>query len=181
MNRAGHCRRLSASTQQLRLTQPGLAQARRQDRQLPIPTDQVVAHRPTPGHQQLQTSAPHRNLHRATGRSPLTPTHFVRHLPTQMLQTAEPATGEFSEAEPQTGVIGAVPMVVDAKIIFFFRRGSLSETPVTNACWLADLEATVAVEKLPVDPCTLAGEKKIYEVRGVVRGAETPRGGGADA
>ena len=50
-----------------------------------------------------------------------------------------------------------------------------------DACWLADLEAAVAVENLPVDPCTLVGEKKIYEVRCVVGGAETPRGGGADA
>ena len=63
----------------------------------------------------------------------------------------------------------------------FVGRGSLSETPVTNAFWSADLEAAVAVENLTVDPCTLVAEKKTDEVRGVVGRAETPRGGGADA
>jgi hypothetical protein len=45
----------------------------------------------------------------------------------------------------------------------------------------ADLEAAVAVENLPVDPCTPVGEKKVYEIRGVVGGAETPCRCGADA
>src|SRR6478752_7255731 len=45
-------------------------QARRQDRQLPIPTDQVVTHRPTPGHHSAADKCTTRPLHRTTGAAP---------------------------------------------------------------------------------------------------------------